>query len=132
MAKGQTHLNLEGLINTLRYVTALVQLMPFIYALLYVASLFADLFVTDATAKLLDTLFYASPITVIATLRLSRLLKMCFWHKTACVIPLFPQVVSFVDYYIVELPISLVVAHIIVLGLMTSLLLFSAYKTFIK
>lgn len=77
-------------------------------------------------------LFYISPVTIVAFLLLSKLLHLCKWHKTACVIPAIPQVVSLVDYYIYTLTDLGVNIVNIVLVIMTVLLLVAAYKVFFK
>ena len=82
--------------------------------------------------KFCDTMFYVSPVTIIAFLILSKLLKMCIWHRTACLLPILPQCVSVVDYYIIEFPFSAAVVTILTVAFMFALLLFSAYKTFIR
>lgn len=125
---------MEGhrIIKTLRYVTALVQLMPFVYSILFIVSLIVGLFAKDSIVTVFDMLFYVSPITIISFLLLSRLLKMCKWHKTACVLPLFPQAVTYFDYYIYQIPTSSLTIMIATIASMTTILIISAYKTFIR
>ena len=125
-------LSLEGLVKTLRYLTAAVQLMPFIYSILYIISLTVGLFASNDVVKMFDMLFYASPVTVISFLIFSRLLRMCRWHRAACLLPIVPQGISFVDYYIIQFPVSVLSISIATLIAMSLLLLISAYKTFIR
>lgn len=132
MAQDRPHLDLEGLVKTLRYVTAAVQILPFVYTVLYLVALGIALFASEDVVRISDSLFYVSPVTILAFLILSRLLHLCIWHKTACILPLLPQVVSFIDYNIVELSIRAATLNIIVFGLIGVALLFTAYKTFIK
>lgn len=106
--------------------------MPFIYSVLYILSLAIGLFASDDVVKTFDMLFYASPVTVISFLIFSRLLKMCRWHRTACLVPIFPQIISFIDYYVVQFPLSVLAITIVTLIAMTALLLAAAYKTFIQ
>lgn len=132
MEAGHQTLSREGLISTLRYITAAVQVMPFIYSVLYILSLAIGLFASDDVVKTFDMLFYASPVTVVSFLIFSRLLKMCRWHRTACLVPIFPQIISFIDYYVVQFPLSVLAITIVTLIAMTVLLLAAAYKTFIQ
>ena len=125
-------LDLAGLVKTLRYVTTAVQILPFVYTVPYMVTLAVAFFAPDGVVWILDALFYASPVTVVAFLVLSRLLRLCKWHRRACVLPLIPQFVSFVDYYIIELSEIASQVNIAVFGSMTVLLLVSAYKVFIK
>ena len=132
MGQDRRTLDLEGLVKKLRYVTLAVQLMPFLYTVPYLLSLVASYFLSYDAARVFDTLFYVSPVTVCAFLALSKLLRLCRWHKTACILPLLPQAVSFVDYYIVELTEVAAQVNIILFGSMAVLLLFAAYNVFMK
>lgn len=125
-------LDLEGLVKKLRYVTLAVQLMPFLYTVPYLITLVITSQATEEVVKLFDTLFYVSPVTVCAFLVLSRLLRLCRWHNTACILPLLPQVVSFIDYYVIELTEIAAQVNIILFGSMAMLLLVAAYNVFMK
>ena len=132
MGQDRKTLDLEGLVKKLRYVTLAVQLMPFIYTVPYVVSIIASYFLSYDSARIFDTLFYVSPVTVGAFLVLSKLLRLCKWHKTACILPLLPQVVSFIDYYIIELTEVAAQVNIILFGSIAVLLLVAAYNVFMK
>lgn len=107
-----------------------VQIIPFAYTFIYILVLFAYGNISDETASMLDTLFYISPIQIIGLLILSKVLHLCKWHRMACILPLFPQIVSFIDYYIIALTeIEAYVTNIITI-IMSVLLLVSAYKVF--
>lgn len=125
-------LDLAGLIKTLRYVTTAVQILPFIYTVPYMVTLAVAFFAPESVVWILDALFYASPVTVASFLVLSRILRLCKWHRRACVLPLIPQFVSLVDYYIIELSEIVAQVNIAVFGSMTILLLVSAYNIFFK
>ena len=106
--------------------------MPFVYTGLYLVSISASYVMPEEYIWILDTLFYVSPVIICAFLVLSRLLRLCKWHKTACVLPLLPQIVSFVDYYIIELTEIAAQVNIILFGPMAVLLLIAAYNVFMK
>lgn len=106
--------------------------MPFIYTALYLVSISLSYFLPEDSIWILDTLFYVSPVTVCAFLVLSKLLRLCRWHKTACILPLLPQVVSFFDYYVIELTEIAAQVNIILFGSMAVLLLVAAYNVFMK
>lgn len=88
------------------------------------------LFAGDSTIRILDTLFYVSPIIVVQFLILSRLLKLCRWHKAACILPVTPQVPILLDRTVLKLSETAVEINIITIMIMTILLLVAAYKTF--
>ena len=125
-------LDLKGLVSTLRHVTTAVQVVPFVYVALYILTLVSYNFISEDAQTLMDTLFYVSPVTVLAFLFLSRVLRLCKWHRRAVVLPLIPQVVSFLDYYIIDLSEVAVRVNFYVILSMSVLLLIAAYNVFIK
>lgn len=121
---------IKRLIIVLKRITLSVQISPFIFTALYIIDFAAYSFLTESAQTICDTLFYTSPLVVAAHLIYSRILRLCHWHRMACVLPLFPQIVSFIDYYIIELSeIESIVTDSLTL-VMTILLLISAYKVF--
>lgn len=128
----QRRLNLEGLVRKLRYVTLAVQIMPFIYTVLYLISMVFYLFSSDVVIKILDTLFYVSPVVIVYSLVLSKLLRLCVWHKTACILPLIPQVLVILDRTFILFSQSAMIICVSSMAIMCVLLLISAYHVFIK
>lgn len=122
----------KRLINTLRRVTTLVQIMPFAYSSLYIVSLIIYSVFGYESQDVIDQLVYVSPVVVVSFLLLSKVLKMCAWHRTACVIPLIPTLLSVVDYYIICLDDVSVISFNSILAVMIILLLIAAYKVFFK
>lgn len=106
--------------------------MPFVYTVPYLITLIITSQAPESIVVLFDTLFYVSPVVVAGLLVLSRLLCLCNWHKTACVLPLLPQIVSFVDYYIIELTEIAAQVNIILFGSMAVILLIAAHNVFMK
>lgn len=131
MDRDRRPLDLEGLIRKLRDVTLAAQLMPFVYGGFYILSLFLYAVGTEETARLCDTLFYVSPVAVAEFLILSRLLRLCKWHRTACCVPLIPQLMSMIDYYVIEFSEVVVMVDLFVYASSVTLLLISAYKVFL-
>lgn len=124
--------DLKRLVDTLRRVTTAVQILPFIYSAISIILLAVYNIIPEGVQMILDTLFYVSPVTIVAFLLLSKLLHMCKWHKTACILPVVPQAVSLTDYYIINLTIPEVwVANSLII-VMSALLLIAAYKVFFK
>ena len=120
------------LVLTLRRVTTAVQVLPFIYTALYILALSVYSLCGPQLQTALDSLFYVSPVCIIAFLVLSHVLKLCKWHKTACILPIIPQSVSLADYYIY--PVSSLTAYLFngTIILMSVLLLIAAYFVFLK
>lgn len=123
---------LEFLVNTLRQTTTAVQILPFVYSALYVILLSTYQFVPEDFQATMDNLFYVSPVCMVAFLILSKTLRMCKWHKTACIIPIIPQVVNFIDCHVVMLCEDAAIVFNVTLAAVVVLLLISAYKVFFK
>lgn len=81
---------------------------------------------------MVDTLLYLSPVVILGNLLESRILKLCRWHKTACVLPFFPQINLFIDRYIYQFTVHAELVHIGMVILMFVLLLIAAYHVFLK
>lgn len=87
-------------IEILRKVTRIVQIAPFVYLAFYAAYLFVGCFVSDEVISLIDGFMNTSPVVTTGMLVLSKLLKLCKWHKTACLIPSVSQIEGFIDGYV--------------------------------
>lgn len=111
--------------------TFVVKIMPFVYALLFMACLIAYFFTSDDLQTILDTIFYVSPITIIFALILSKTFKLCKWHRLQCVLPLFPQVIVITDLFY---PLSEIAAemNVVTVALLFFLSLINAYFTFLR
>jgi len=90
------------------------------------------MFASEETMTMLDTLFYISPLFCATHLLYSRILHLCAWHRTACLVPVFPQVVNFVDYYLVSFSEVQAFVFNATAMAMTAVLLIAAYNVFLK
>lgn len=70
-------LDLEGLIKKLRSVTLAVQLIPFVYNVLYILALIIYYEGSETAAQVADSFMYVSPVTIVSFLVLSKMLKLC-------------------------------------------------------
>lgn len=111
--------------------TLAVKIIPFALATLYTICLIAYFFTSDEVQTWLDMLFYVSPSMIVSLLVLSRIFKLCKWHKTECVLPILPQCMVFIDMYV---PLSEFAAkiNIGVIALMFVLSVVNAYFVFFK
>ena len=124
--------NLENLVKKLRTITTVVQLLPFVYASLYVVAMLVYLFGSETFSVICDHLFYISPIVVIYNLVLSKSLRLCVWHKSACLLPVFPECVGVFDRLILNLSELAALINILSIILVTIALLISAYNVFFR
>ena len=116
----------------LRRITLTVQIAPFVCGAIYIAIFVAYTFASEETMTALDTLFYISPLFCAVHLIYSRILHLCAWHRTACLVPVFPQVVNFVDYYLVSFSEIQALVFNWTAVAMTATLLIAAYNVFLK
>ena len=124
--------DIVAIIHILKRVTVAVKLYPFFYTILYILCMVVYLFGPHSWSIFCDQMFFVSSFIVVCTLWLSKILKLCKWHKLECFLPVIPSIISSVDRYIAEL--SKVGSYIntcliIVLFLLT---LVNAYFVFIK
>lgn len=89
-------------------------------------------FASEDFLWLADTLFYVSPMAVAAFLILSKLLRLCKWHRRAVALPLLPQAVNLLDYYVVDLSEVAVRVNFFIVLSMAILLMIAAYNVFFK
>lgn len=116
----------------LKAITLSVQLMPFIYSSIYIVVFILYMSASEQAITVLDTLFYISPLFAACHLVYSKILHLCAWHRTACLVPIIPQIVNLIDYYIISLSeVAALVFNITATG-MTILLLIAAYNVFFK
>lgn len=111
--------------------TFVVKIMPFVYALIFMACLITYMFASDEVQTILDTIFYVSPITIIFALILSKTFKLCKWHRLECVLPLISQITVMIDLFH---PLSEVAAEINVVTIVVIFLIsiINAYYTFLR
>ena len=123
---------IKYLIEKLRAITLTAQIIPFVYSALYILCMVLYLTAGENTVRVADTLFYVSPAVVAAFLIESRVLKLCKWHRSACALPLLPQVAVFIDYHVAPLGRSAAYVAVILPAAMALLLLVAAYNVFLK
>jgi hypothetical protein len=120
------------LVSILRAVTTAVQFAPFIFVGFLIISVLLYLFVNDNVAAFVDLMFYISPIVAVYNLILSRILKLCKWHRLECLLPLLPIVIVFVNSFGFIIPDIAVYVNWSVNLIIFLLSLLNAYFVFIK
>ena len=110
--------------------TRLVQLAPFAYLLLYSVYLLFSWFLPGSLLGLLDSVVFVSPAASGGMLVLSRILKLCKWHRTAILIPFSSQVEAYVDSFVFTFTENEIVFLNIAIGVTAILFLYFAHKHF--
>ena len=108
----------------------MAQLAPFVYLAFYSAYLIIGCFSSDALVSLADGVMFSSPLATTGMLFLSRLLKLCRWHKAACLIPSASQVEGIIDSYFFTFTQTEVILINILLGVISLVFLLVANKHF--
>ena len=89
------------LVAVLRKVTRIVQLLPFVYLLLLSAYLLTEWALPDWALGLADNVLNAPVVAIIGLLVVGKLLKLCAWFRTACLMPMLPKIESWVDSFVI-------------------------------
>ena len=118
------------IVDILRKVTRLVQIAPFAYLALYSSYMILCPFIPDGVAGMADGLMFNSPAVTILFLVLSRLLRLCRWHKAACLIPSASQVEGAVDCYLFTFTEAEIVLINVLIGIISLVFLAKAVKRF--
>lgn len=114
----------------MRRITRAAQLLPFAYLVLYAAVLLTEAFLPDGLFCIVDDIACVSPASVGAMLLAARMLKLCVWHKTACLLPMASRVTEYIDNYIITFTQNEVVIINTLLGLAVLAFIVAAYRHF--
>ncbi len=118
-------------INKLRDITAFVKVVPYFYVLAYFVGMGCYLVGSETLSCIVDQLLYVAPLVVVMNLVFSRLCELCKWHRTACVVPLFPTTMVFVDNYAIPLSDLGLWINVVTISVVAVTTIVSAYYVFI-
>ena len=88
------------LVAILRKITRVVQLLPFAYLLLFASYLLCESVLPDAIVRLADNVLNTPLLAILVMLGAGRLLRLCNWFKTACVLPITTKVEGYIDAFV--------------------------------
>lgn len=114
------------LVSVLRKVTRAVQLAPFAYLVFFGSFLICEFYIPEVVVGILDKIFYVSPALMGIMLCASKLLKLCHWHRIACVIPGITQLGDFVDSMLFQFTQSEVILFNATVGILSLAFLLKA------
>lgn len=124
--------NLKVILNVVRKTTKAIKVFPFLYVVVFII---LDTFITFCdyeTAYTIADFFYESPFFIAFLIYLSYCVKLCFWHRLQCILPLIPQLLVFCDNYIYEYGEALATFNFVIIILLFILSLVNAYFVFIR
>lgn len=119
-------------VAVLRRATRAAQIAPFVYLLLYAAYLLAGMFASEEVLGAADALFNVAPITTGGMLAVSRLFKLCRWHRIACLLPVSSQVEGCVDTFLVTLTQQEIIVINAAIAAAAVVFLVAAFKHFFR
>lgn len=126
------HESLKIVLDVVRKVTKIIKLFPFLYIVLFIAIIPFETFGGMDIVIIFNLLFFESPLFVALLVLLSYCVKLCFWHRLQCILPLIPQLLVYCDQYIYEYGEALATINFIMLLLLFILSLVNAYFVFIR
>ena len=90
----------SSLVGVLRKVTRIVQVAPFAYLVLLGVYLLTESILPRWALGLLDNIVDAPVYTTVCMLVFGRMLKLCAWFRTACLLPFTAKAECYVDSFV--------------------------------
>lgn len=118
------------LVAVLRKVTRIVQLLPFVYLLLLSVYLLTEYILPDWALGIADNVLNAPLVAIIGLIGVGKLLKLCAWFRTACLMPILPKIESWVDSFIVTFTQEEILCINISIGIIALVFLVAAIRHF--
>ena len=118
------------LVAVLRKVTRIVQLLPFVYLLLLSVYLLTEYFLPDWALGIADNVLNAPVVAIIGLLGVGKLLKLCAWFRTACLMPILPKIESWVDSFVITFTQEEILCINISIGIIALVFLVAAIRHF--
>ena len=91
---------IERLVSVLRLITRIVQVLPFAYLLLLAIYLLVERSLPVWALRLADNLLNVPVISFVGLLAAGKLLKLCAWYRTACLLPLSVKAECWIDAFV--------------------------------
>lgn len=118
------------IVAILRKVTRIVQLLPFAYLLLLAVYLLTECVLPDWALDIADNVLNAPVVAIIGMLGAGKMLKLCNWFKTACLLPVTTKIESWVDSFIITFTQGEVITINTIIGLIFLTYIYLAYRHF--
>lgn len=115
-------------LSVLRKITRAAKFLPFLYLAVFGLVSICEVWTAEEQNELINTLLYIPPPIVFLSLFLSKILKLCIWHKTACLIPTLSQIEGFIDQYVFQFTQEEIVLINTSIGVISIAFIFIAYR----
>lgn len=120
----------SSVIRILRKATRIMQLAPFAYLFIYSAYMLFGVFASEELLCIADSLLTVSPAVTGFFLLVSRLFRLCAWHKGACLLPYLSQIEGYVDSYVITFTQTEIIIINTCLGAIALIFLLAAIRHF--
>jgi len=118
------------IVSILRKITRMVQLLPFVYLLLLAVYLLTESILPEWALRIADNMLNAPLYAIAGMLGTGRLLKLCKWFKTACLLPVTTKIESYIDSFIITFTQNEVILINAALGIIMLAFVIIAYRHF--
>ena len=120
----------ERLVVVLRKCTRAVRSIPFIYLAFFSLYMISFSFIPEWMYGVVDSFSAGNPLMVVFFLCSSRILKLCNWHKVACLIPSSTRIEGYIDSCLFTFTQNELIAIHLVIGVLTGVFLLLAFRKF--
>lgn len=120
------------LVYVLRSVTRAVQVLPFAYLFVLAVYLITQSLLPDWLQSVADCVLNVPVYVIAVMLGAGRLLKLCGWFRSACLLPMVTKVEGWMDSFVVTFTQNEVLIINLALGILLGLFLSVAYKHFFR
>ena len=121
---------ISRLIQVLRRITRVVQVIPFVYLALLSLYLLTESILPDWLLPVADNALNMPMLGTIGLLGAGYILKLCSWFKTACLLPMVTKVENIIDSFIITLTQAEPVMVNIILGILFISYISISYRHF--
>lgn len=118
------------LVQLLRRITRIIQVAPFVYLFFLAVYLIGERFLPGWALGLLDNIVDAPIYTTVGMLIFGRILKLCSWFRTACVLPFTTKMESYVDAFVLPFTQDEVVLLNTAIGILFVAFIFITFRHF--
>lgn len=118
------------LVVVLRKITRIVQVLPFAYLLVLAIYLLTECVLPDWMLRIADNILNIPCIAIVGMIGVGRILKLCVWHRAACLLPISTKVESYVDSFVITFTQNEVILFNTCLGILFLGFIAFAYRHF--
>ena len=91
----------KTLVEILRKITRVAKIMPFVYLGILALCMAADCILPEWACRVADSALNLPIYGIVGMCGIGRLLKLCAWHRTACLLPSATKIASYIDSYVI-------------------------------